>query len=211
MADYMRDEDEQAELLKEWWQKNGTAAIITVVLAVAALIGWREWQGHQGEQSSEASKQYQVMVEALTAQQVDEAAVNKQAEALKDDFPGSAYAGYASLAQARLAVQAGEYDKAASLLQDVADNGATDALTYTARLRLVRVLLQQQAYDKAAAELDHSFPAAFNGMALELRGDLAKARDDQQAATEAYTQSLETLQDNGEKDRVQMKLDDLKS
>ena len=86
MADYMRDEDEQAELLKEWWQKNGTAAIITVVLAVAALIGWREWQGHQGEQSSEASKQYQVMVEALTAQQVDEAAVNKQAEALKDDF-----------------------------------------------------------------------------------------------------------------------------
>ena len=48
-------------------------------------------------------------------------------------------------------------------------------------------------------------------MALELRGDLAKARDDQQAATEAYTQALETLQDNGEKDRVQMKLDDLKS
>ena len=65
MADYMRDEDEQAELLKEWWQKNGTAAIITVVLAVAALIGWREWQGHQGEQSSEASKQYQVMVELI--------------------------------------------------------------------------------------------------------------------------------------------------
>ncbi|WP_231868112.1 MULTISPECIES: tetratricopeptide repeat protein [Alcanivorax] len=211
MADYMRDEEEQAELLKEWWQKNGTATIITVVLAVAALIGWREWQDHQGEQSAEASKQYQVMVEALTAQEVDEATVNQKAEALKENFPGSAYANYANLAQARLAVQAGDYESAASLLQSVVDDGATDALIYTARLRLVRVLLQQEAYDKAAAELDNSFPSAFNGMALELRGDLAKARGDHQAATDAYTQALETLQDNGEKDRVQMKLDDLKS
>ena len=33
MADYIRDEEEQAERLKEWWQKNGTATIVVIVLA----------------------------------------------------------------------------------------------------------------------------------------------------------------------------------
>ena len=125
--------------------------------------------------------------------------------------PGSAYADYARLALARLAVHDGDYDKAVTFLQAVADGGATDELTYTASLRLARVFLQQQAWDKAAAQLDKSYPEAFNGMALELRGDLAKGRDNAAKAQELYTQALEVLQDGGEKDRVQMKLDDLKS
>ena len=34
MVDYIRDEEEQVERIKAWWQENGTAAVITVVLAV---------------------------------------------------------------------------------------------------------------------------------------------------------------------------------
>ena len=48
-------------------------------------------------------------------------------------------------------------------------------------------------------------------MALELRGDLAKAQGEAEQARDLYTQALDVLQDGGEKDRVQMKLDDLKS
>ena len=76
MVDYIRDEEEQVERIKAWWQENGTAAVITVVLAVAALIGWRQWQGHQGEQAAEASTEYQVMLEALSANPMDKAAIN---------------------------------------------------------------------------------------------------------------------------------------
>ena len=211
MVDYIRDEEEQVERIKAWWQENGTAAVITVVLAVAALIGWRQWQGHQGEQAGQASAEYQVMVEALSANPVDAAVVNDKADLLIEDFSGSAYADYARLAKASLAVQDADYDKAAGFLQPVADDGATDELSYTASLRLARVFLQQQAWDKADAQLDKSFPPAFNGMALELRGDLAKAQGEAEQARDLYTQALDVLQDGGEKDRVQMKLDDLKS
>ena len=31
MVDYIRDEEEQVERIKAWWQENGTAAVITVV------------------------------------------------------------------------------------------------------------------------------------------------------------------------------------
>ncbi|WP_303761076.1 tetratricopeptide repeat protein [Alcanivorax jadensis] len=211
MVDYIRDEEEQVERIKAWWQENGTAAVITVVLAVAALIGWRQWQGHQGEQAAEASAEYQVMVEALSANPMDAAVVNDKADLLIEEHSGSAYADYARLAKASLAVQDADYDKAAGFLQPVADDGATDELSYTASLRLARVFLQQQAWDKADAQLGKSFPPAFNGMALELRGDLAKAQGEAEQARDLYTQALDVLQDGGEKDRVQMKLDDLKS
>ncbi|WP_300380388.1 tetratricopeptide repeat protein [uncultured Alcanivorax sp.] len=211
MVDYIRDEEEQVERIKAWWQENGTAAVITVVLAVAALIGWRQWQGHQGEQAAEASTEYQVMLEALSANPMDKAVINDKADLLIEDFGSSAYADYARLAKASLAVQDGDYDSAVSLLQPVADDGATDALSYTASLRLARVFLQQQAWDKADAQLSGRFPDAFNGMALELRGDLAKAQGEAEQARDLYAQALDVLQDGGEKDRVQMKLDDLKS
>ena len=126
MVDYIRDEEEQVERIKNWWQENGTAAIITVVLAVAALIGWREWQGYQGEQAGEASAEYQAMAQALSADPMDTALVNEKADVLIEDFSGSAYADYARLAKASLAVREADYDKAVTFLQPVADDGATD-------------------------------------------------------------------------------------
>ncbi|EKF75674.1 hypothetical protein A11A3_02357 [Alcanivorax hongdengensis A-11-3] len=213
MVDYIRDEEEQVELIKEWWQKNGTATIITVVLAVAALIGWRQWQQHDAGQSAAASAEYQQMVESLQALSPgqDAGPVADRAATLIEDYPSSSYADYARLVQARLAVDKGDFKAAVEPLTRVADKGATDALQYTAQLRLVRVLLQQQAYDEAEKRLQGSFPSAFNGMALELKGDLAKARDNAQGARDAYAEALDALQDGAEKDRVQMKLDDLKS
>ena len=151
------------------------------------------------------------MVEALSANPMDAALINDKADLLIEDYSGSAYADYARLAKASLAVKSADYDKAVSFLQPVADDGATDALSYTASLRLARVFLQQQAWDQADAQLGKRFPAAFNGMALELRGDLAKAQGEAEQARDLYTQALDVLQDGGEKDRVQMKLDDLKS
>ena len=52
MADYIRDEEEQAERLKEWWQKNGTATIVVIVLAIGSMIGWLQWQEHSSGQAS---------------------------------------------------------------------------------------------------------------------------------------------------------------
>ncbi|MYE24023.1 MAG: tetratricopeptide repeat protein, partial [Gammaproteobacteria bacterium] len=34
-------DEEQAERLKKWWDANGVSLIVTLVLAVGAVIGWR--------------------------------------------------------------------------------------------------------------------------------------------------------------------------
>lgn len=211
MVDYIRDEEEQAELLKSWWQQNGTAAIVTVVLAVSGLLGWREWQSHQADTTAQASALYQDMLSAFSAQPVNETVVAQTAAQLQEEHSGSVYADYAQLAQAALAVRSGDFDTAVAHLKPVAEDAASDELGYTAQLRLARVYLEQANYEAASSLLIASYPAAFQGMALTLRADLAKAQGNTEEAIALYAQAIEELADGGERERVQMKLDDLKT
>tara|TARA_B100000965_G_scaffold384045_1_gene383881 strand:- start:412 stop:1050 length:639 start_codon:yes stop_codon:yes gene_type:complete len=210
VVDYIRDEEEQAERLKEWWQKNGTATIIVIVLAIGALLGWRQWQDHSAGQAGEASQHYEAMMTAL-GQQGDADLVRNAADTLIKDFGGSAYADYAHLALAKLAVDDGDLGAAAEQLTTVAEDPATRELEYTARLRLARVLVAQGELDAAGEQIARTFPEAWQGQALELKGDIASVRENWDAARAAYGDALEALDEGAARDRVQMKLDDLKS
>ncbi|ERS13524.1 YfgM family protein [Alloalcanivorax xenomutans] len=211
MADYIRDEEEQAERLRNWWQKNGVATVVVIVLAVGSMIGWRQWQQHQSVEAGKASGLYEKMIGAMPtgAGDGDAGVVKTNAEALIDQFAGSSYAGYAHLALAKLAVQDGDLDEAASQLRLVVDKPATKELEHVARLRLVRVLIAQNELDAAGKELGRTWPEAMQGQALELKGDVAKARQQWDEARNAYASALEAMGGQGGSDRVQMKLDDL--
>lgn len=209
MVDYIRSEEEQAEALKEWWVKNGIALVIVIVLAVGGLIGWREWQAHNKEQAADASSAYETLIGALQAGQADQ--VRTAADMLIKEYGKTSYADYAHLALARLAVDEGDFNSATDLLAAVANDPATPELEYTARLRLARVQIQQGALDAAEKQISRTFPAAWQGQALELKGDIAGAREKWDAARGAYSAALEALDTGVDRDRVQMKLDDLKS
>ena len=209
MVDYIRDEEEQAERIKEWWQKYGIATIIVIVLAVGALLGWRQWQEHSAGESGKASVHYETMMQALAAGNADQA--RGAATTLMDDYDGTAYADYARLALAKLAVDAGDLNAAADQLGEVADNAATRELEYTARLRLARVQVALGDLDAANEQISRTFPEAWQGQALELKGDIASVRENWDAARAAYGDALEALDEGAARDRVQMKLDDLKS
>ena len=124
MADYIRDEEEQAERLKEWWQKNGTATIVVIVLAIGSMIGWRQWQEHSSGQAAEASKVYESLVAGL-GQGGDAEQVRSAADTLLEDFESTAYADYARLALAKLAADEGNLNGAAEQLKAVAEDPGT--------------------------------------------------------------------------------------
>ncbi|GAA5125615.1 YfgM family protein [Alloalcanivorax gelatiniphagus] len=209
MVDYIRDEEEQAERIKEWWQKYGIAAVIVIVLAVGSLLGWRQWQEHSAGESGKASVHYETMTQAMAAGNDDQ--LRSAANTLIEDYDGSAYADIARLALARLAVLDGDLNSAAELLGTVADDPAVRELEYTARLRLARVQVGLGDLDAANEQISRTFPKAWQGQALELKGDIASARENWDAARAAYGDALEALDEGASRDRVQMKLDDLKS
>lgn len=213
MADYT--EEEQVEILRKWWAENGTSALIAIVLAVAAVIGWRQWGLYQDEQAQQASALYQQMQDALEqarsrADSKDLAtAVRTSADQLLQDFESTAYADYARLTLARLAVEEGQYEDARARLQEVVDAPATDTLKWVATLRLARVLVAMDDLDAASSLVTAKMPDAFAGQALELQGDILRTRDDLAGARDAYESALEKMQSDAHRELVRMKLQDL--
>ena len=215
MTDY--SEEEQVERLRKWWEENGTSVVLAVVLSVSALAGWRYWQTSSQEKAEAASAVYQQLTEAMDqaraipdrAEQAEQ--VQAAAEKLVSEHGSTSYADYGRFTLAKLAVEDGDYDKAAAVLREVMDRPASEAIGWTARARLARVLLQSADLDGAAQVLNASWPESWQGQAFELRGDLARARGDLDAARTAYQSALAAMEAGGAgyRELVQMKLDDL--
>ena len=119
----MQTEEEQIAQIKDWWQRNGKPLLTGGVLALAVVIGWQGWQNYQAGQAQGASALYQQLLESSLPQagQVDPAKVSELAEKLKSEYAGTHYAQYGSLFVAKVAVEAGKLDDAATELKAVLD------------------------------------------------------------------------------------------
>jgi len=213
MADYT--EEEQVEALRRWWAENGTSTIVAIVLAAAAIVGWRHWGNYRETEAVNASVIYQSMQDAIEQAQTrpDSSelfmAVRSSAEQLIAEYGNSAYADYARLTLARLAVEEGDYESAAATLQDVVDAADTDTIKWVATLRLARLKIEMKDLDGASALVTTKVPEAFAGQALELKGDIQRARSDIDGARAAYEDAIELMQSDAHKELVRMKLQDL--
>lgn len=213
MADYT--EEEQVEALRRWWAENGTSTIVAIVLAAAAIVGWRHWGNYRETEAVNASVIYQSMQDAIEEAQTrpDSSelfmAVRSSAEQLIAEYGNSAYADYARLTLARLAVEEGDYESAAATLQDVVDAADTDTIKWVATLRLARLKIEMKDLDGASALVTTKVPEAFAGQALELKGDIQRARSDIDGARAAYEDAIELMQSEAHKELVRMKLQDL--
>lgn len=213
MADDLTDE-ERAERIKQWWRDNGFSVVVSVVVAVAAVLGWQQWQSHQQQNAAEASMIYERMSNALSGlSSGDEQAleeVHKAADTLMNDYDDTIYADFAALALARLAVQDGDLENAVADLEQVLDSPAEQPLEHVARIRLARVELERGNHDRVAELLEAELPEPWQGRALELQGDSRLQQGDREGAREAYSRALEALESgDGNRNRVEMKHNDL--
>ena len=204
-------EEEQVERIKEVWHRHGVPVLTGVVLALAGVFGWNGWTNYQENKASNASAVYQSMLENVLQDDSEASRTRgaELAETLRKDYPGTRYASFAALMQARLAVEAGDFDSAEALLRDVAKDGDDLALQEVARQRLARVLGQ---LERAEEGLD-LFTVPVTGELLagreEVRGDLLLSLDRVADARQAYQAALEATPDPRTRPQLQLKLDDL--
>ena len=204
----MAGEEEQVESLKKWWSENGKGVLAGLGLGLAAVAGWSSWQTWQRNQADLASVRYEQIIADVAADRHEQALT--QAEALVEEFPGSAYASLASLVAARAAVHVNVFEKAKEHLEWVVEHAPFPELVTVARLRLARLKLDTRDYDGAMAELDGIDSPLFHGGVRELQGDVHRARGDHDAARDAYENVLADADLSAStRRRVRMKLDDL--
>ena len=206
MAAYDLDEQEKLGDLKAWWTRYGnyvTAAVTVVALAIAANQGWKYYTG---KQAAEAASLYFALSDAATK---NEAAKAKDAVAqLVEKFPSTGYASRGALLAAKLAFDAADLPAAKTQLDWVVANSKELEIVSIARLRLAAVLLDQKQYDAAIAALDAKHSESFDGLFLDMKGDIFNLQGKPADAKTAYEAALAKLDPKGStKQYTQVKLD----
>ncbi|NWA07971.1 tetratricopeptide repeat protein [Pseudomonas gingeri] len=204
-------EDDQLAELKDWWQRNGKPLVTGGLLALVVVFGWQAWHKYQSNQSQGASVLYQELLEStLTPDgKPDPARVADLAGKLNTQFGGSAYAQYGSLFVAKVAVDTGKLDDAATELRAVVDKPVNATLGEVARQRLAQVMAAQNKVDDALKLLDGDADKAFLASREELKGDLLVQLGRTDEAHAAYQKAKAALSDEAAVGGLQIKLDDL--
>ena len=203
------DAHEQGEVVKKWLQQNGSAIVMGLVIAFGGLFGFKQWQNWQLSTRQQASSEFEVMGELLSANQLDAAMANFQN--LQDDYPKSPYTSMAALLMARARLDVNQPDLAIGLYQFVVDNGYPKALTVVARERLARVLLDQGQAEEALTVLDAATDiSGFEARFAEVRGDIYFGLGRKDEAGKAYLEALDKLEAGvGDRSKLVMKLESM--
>ncbi|MCB2251902.1 tetratricopeptide repeat protein [Pseudomonas chlororaphis] len=204
-------EDEQLADLKDWWSRNGKPLVTGGLLALVIVFGWQAWHKYQSNQSQGASMLYQQLLETtLTPDgKPDAARVADLAGKLNSEFGGTAYAQYGSLFVAKVAVDTGKLDDAASQLKAIVDKPVNSTLGEIARQRLAQVLSAQNKADEGLKLLEGDTDKAFLATREELKGDLLVQLGRTDEAHAAYEKAKAALSDEAAVGGLQIKLDDL--
>ncbi|MCW8347542.1 tetratricopeptide repeat protein [Vibrio sp. ZSDZ65] len=196
-------EEQQVEAIKDWWQENGKAVVLGVVVGLGGLFGWRFYQDSAIQAQEAASEQYTSVVEAIAAQGVEAGA---EVQSFIDTSKATEYSVLAALQLAKAQVEAGELDQALTQLQWAQANTKDAAVSPLVTYRIARIMAEQENIDGARAELDKITDEAWAGRVAELRGDIAIKAGERDVAYSAYTEAQQA-QDASQ--ALQIKLDDL--
>jgi len=215
MSEELRTEEEQVEAIKKWWNENGKSLIVTVVVVLGGYFGWNGYQENQRAQGEAASSIYQQLVNKATkplAEQTeaDKTELESVAAQLKTEFPDSLYGQFAGLYLAKFAIEANNFDTAATELQTLVDAGEQGPITYLAQVRLARVFIQQEKLDEALALVSAIPEASFAAQYEEAKGDVLFAKGNSAGALAAYQAARTSAMALGINTQVlERKIDDL--
>ena len=203
------DAHEQGEIVKKWLSENGSAIVMGLVIAFGGLFGFKQWQSWQVNNRQQASAEYEVLGELLSAGQLDAAMANFQI--LQDEYPKSPYTSMAALQFARARIEVNQADLAIGLYEYVMENGYPKAMTVVARERLARVLLDQGDAEQALAVLEGvENITGFEARYAEVRGDIHYDQGRMEEARVAYLEALDQLEAGaGDRNMLVMKLESM--
>lgn len=208
MAEYFSD-DERVQVLARWWRENAIALVVSIVLAIGGVIGWRWYTEHTAATEAAASSIYFHYVElrnSTTATPADRDAV---AATLDTDYRHSAYRIFTLFFRAADAATKEEYDKASAFLETALADAKDDKLRDMARVRLARVQVQLGKTDAALETLRKVEGVGFRAYVAELKGDILLGQGKRTEALEAYQAAAASADPDADHRLLDMKIGDL--
>jgi predicted negative regulator of RcsB-dependent stress response len=182
--EYQSTDRDDIERLRKWWQENGMAIIVGVLLGGGGLLGWNVWNQWQGDRMEVVTLQFQQAQQGVLSPQADvDVALGAGAAAV--------------LTQAAEAQRAGELEQARALLQQAVAGESTYA--QLARLQWAALELEANAAEVAQQILSEgAWSSAFTAARAELQGDVAASQGDLTTARVFYQSAFEAARTRGD-------------
>jgi hypothetical protein len=187
------DEDVRRDRLQHLWKRYGNyvvGAALLLVLATAAVVGWREYRERQNQ------AQAQRFIAAMDQATRGEDAAAKEAFAKLAADAGASYATLARLQEAALLAKGGDAAGAASIYERIAADSRVDQVF---RDLAVVMIVQDTIATGEPAKLTQLLAPLLNDKnpwrhsATELSALLAQRAGDQAKAKELYTKLADDL------------------
>jgi predicted negative regulator of RcsB-dependent stress response len=207
-VDEYLSEKEQLDRLMGWLRANTPWIVIGLACGGLIVYGFRWWQARTDRTGVEASQSYTRILDAFD--RGDRTKGLDLVEQLSRAHPGSPYVDQADLAAARLLLETGQPDRAASYLTVVMEHSRDPELALVARVRLARVQVAQGHPDAALTTLGKADQGAFEGRFAEVRGDAYFAKGDKASALREYRAAREAIGPaQAANDLLDLKINDL--
>ncbi len=210
-------DEEQIEELKTWWTENGNSLIITIVVTLAIVFGYRVLQDGVSEKAAAASALYESITNAVR----DASATAPSAEVLlsirslgnelKADYSDSSYAHFGALHMAKIAADRREYETAEFELMWMLENDVHEILEPVTRMRLALVLVEQDRAEEGLQMLSVDIELGAHVVSWhETQGDIHYQMGDNSSARTAYQTAVDLLgEDDSARPMLMAKLQDL--
>lgn len=203
--DVYQTEEQQVDAIKAYWKKNGTTLIAGFVIGIGGFIGFNFYKDNQAAQQLMVSESFQAVIETMGQ---DDKAFTEAADKFIAENQDSTYASLTALALAKQAAESKDWPQVEKHLTTAVEKATDAGIKAIASLRLARVQVQLETFDKALATLSAQLPESFKASIEEIKGDIYLKQGKKDLARNAYQAALDA---NGvaTNPTLQMKLDDL--
>lgn len=205
---YDLEEQEQLDVIKDWWKKNGITVLVGVAVFVAVVAGIQGWRYYQNSQRQQAAVAYEALQSAV--QNKDIKRIRETAGQLIEKYSGTPYAARAALLAATANYDSGDVKSAKAQLQWLIENAKEAGARDIAHLRMAGILLDEKSYADAMKLLEQKHEGSFDGLFLDMKGDVLAAEGKTAEARAAYEAALKKMDEKSAyRQLVQIKLDGL--
>ena len=188
MSGYNTSDQEQIQMLKDWWKKYGTTILMGLMVFFVVNFSWQFWQNYQRKYANGASLMYTQMLSLLQMKKMDE--VQLLGDHLFKDYSRTSYASLAGLVLAKEAVDQQKLDVALTQLQWVIKHAANNNLKQIAKIRAARILFADNKNQDALDLLSKTDDPGYTPAIAELKGDILLAMGQKEKAAAAYQEAL---------------------
>lgn len=202
------EEQEQLDQIKHFWKQYGNAITWALIVVLGAFASWNFYHYWQRSQAQQAAALFDEMDRAVQA--ADAARMDRVFSDMKDKFSSTAYAQQAGLLVARQYINLDKTDAAKAALVWVAEKSADPGYQALARLRLAAIAMESKKFDEALSLLNNAYPASFEALVADRKGDVFALQGDKAKAVAEYDKAYRLFDSRAEYRRlVEVKLNAL--